>query len=48
MKDFIWIFKVQIGILSFGATQCGENPKHPGVYSSVPYYRDWIDKTLKL
>jgi len=39
-------FVVQIGALSFGAEFCGENPKYPGVYSSIPHYRKWIDQIL--
>lgn len=36
---------VSIGITSFGTSECG-SPVPPGVYTNVPYYRDWIDAVL--
>lgn len=35
-----------IGIVASGVTTCGEQGK-PGVYTSIPYYRDWIIQTIK-
>ncbi|CAB1444347.1 unnamed protein product [Pleuronectes platessa] len=34
------------GVVSFGGQQCG-NPAKPGVYSSVPFFGDWIREVLK-
>ncbi|XP_071546017.1 phenoloxidase-activating factor 1-like [Panulirus ornatus] len=37
---------MQIGIVSYGSAICGLEA-FPSVYTSVSYYRDWIEKNLK-
>jgi len=39
---------VQVGIVSYGPAECG-TADHPeiGFYASIPYFRRWIDNTLK-
>ena len=33
-----------MGVLSYGSENCGGTPSDPGVYISVPWFRDWIKK----
>ncbi|XP_071546582.1 uncharacterized protein [Panulirus ornatus] len=37
---------LQIGVVSYGAVLCGSSGV-PGVYTSVAYYRNWVEQNLK-
>lgn len=37
---------MQIGIVSYGPTSCGQKG-FPGVYTSVSHYRSWVEETLR-
>eukprot|EP00397_Hematodinium_sp_SG-2012_P044631 GEMP01049896.1.p1 GENE.GEMP01049896.1~~GEMP01049896.1.p1 ORF type:complete len:365 (+),score=-10.48 GEMP01049896.1:94-1188(+) len=37
---------LQIGVVSYGPTNCGQQSV-PGVYTSVTHYRNWIEEKLK-
>jgi secreted trypsin-like serine protease len=37
---------LQVGIVSWGMTQCGD-PTLPGIYTRVSAYSDWINNTMK-
>ncbi|XP_050691243.1 phenoloxidase-activating factor 1-like isoform X2 [Eriocheir sinensis] len=46
MSEFSAPPYTQIGVVSFGPTSCGQKDV-PGVYASVPSYRDWIDENMR-
>ncbi|XP_066969398.1 phenoloxidase-activating factor 1-like [Macrobrachium rosenbergii] len=37
---------LQIGVVSYGPTDCGQNGI-PGIYTDVTFYRNWIEETLQ-
>jgi secreted trypsin-like serine protease len=39
---------IQIGVLTFGSTECGFNLTANAAFISVPYFREWINSILSM
>ena len=39
---------VQVGVMLYGITQCGDDPAFPDLYMSVSFVKDWISQALTL
>jgi secreted trypsin-like serine protease len=39
---------IQIGVLTFGSTECGYNLTANAAFISVPYFREWINSILSM
>lgn len=46
MSEFSAPPYTQIGVVSYGPIRCGKRDV-PGVYTSVPKYRGWIDENMR-
>lgn len=39
--------KCLLGIVSYNLSECQPDSKYPGAFTNVPYFRDWIEETLR-